>query len=102
MTEQKPAYQPQRDWKKTEKGNVLLKLRMKSPDGEQPLGLFFQKAKTQDGRRMVTAKIVPLIFTAEGFTYDFGHGKPTWFTEDEFTRFLDGLNTLVEGGYSRP
>jgi hypothetical protein len=99
MTEE-PPYQPQRDSKETEKGNVILKLRMKNPDGEQSLGLFFQKIETHDGRRMVTAKVVPLIYTTEGFTYEWERGKPTWFTENDFTHFLDALSTLAEGGSS--
>ncbi len=67
---------------------------MKSGDDEQPSGLFFQKVRTQDGRLMVTAKIAPLIYTAEGFKYDFQRVRPSWFTAEEFREFVDALNTL--------
>lgn len=67
---------------------------MKSGDDEQPLGIFFQEVHTQDGRLMVVAKLVPLIYTTKGFHYDFQRARPSWFTAEELREFLDAVNTV--------
>ena len=84
-----------KNWKVTDKGNILINLQAQINNKVIPYALLIQPVKTRRGETMVIMKLCEQTYD-EGerrFTYTFDN-EPTWFRIDEIGKLIQALTEL--------
>ena len=87
-----------RSWKKTEKGSVIVKARIKGKDTETPYGVIFRLVHAKaSGNPLIMVQVCRLTWDTKlnRGGYDFESAVPTWFSPGEFRAFMKALEALL-------